>query len=74
MSDKTIHIIGAGVSGLSAAMEIIDNCDDYKVAIYESTSKAGGRCFSFYDDDFKCMLDNGTHMILGANKNTLKKN
>ncbi|MCK5295695.1 MAG: FAD-dependent oxidoreductase [Alphaproteobacteria bacterium] len=62
----TVHIIGAGLAGLSCAVKAVKS--GKRVVIYEANSVAGGRCRSFYDKKLGRELDNGTHMVLGANK------
>ena len=41
---KTVHIIGAGISGLAAAVRLANA--NYKVHLHEATQQAGGRCRS----------------------------
>jgi len=65
----TIHVIGAGLAGLSCAVRAtLAGC---KVAVYEAAPQAGGRCRSLYDEGLGCLIDNGSHMLLGANRATL---
>ena len=40
------------------------------MTIYEAAGHAGGRCRSFFDDTLGCTIDNGSHMMLGANEAT----
>ena len=42
-----VHIIGAGVSGLAAAVRLSNS--GFTVHVHEATPQAGGRCRSFYD-------------------------
>ncbi|MBX7146766.1 MAG: hydroxysqualene dehydroxylase HpnE [Alphaproteobacteria bacterium] len=63
----TVHIIGAGLAGLSAAVELSQHTN-FQIALYETSDHAGGRCRSFYDSILGCEIDNGNHLILGANK------
>ena len=65
----TVHIIGAGLAGLSCAVRA--TFAGRKVALYEAAPQAGGRCRSFYDEGLGCLIDNGSHMLLGANRATL---
>lgn len=60
-----VHIIGAGMAGLSAAVTLVDK--GIPVSLYDSAPHAGGRCYSFYDKKLDMVLNNGTHMILGSN-------
>ena len=64
----TIHVIGAGVSGLACATRAAMSGVD--VAIYEAAGHAGGRARSFHDESLGCMIDNGNHLLLGANDPT----
>ena len=63
-----VHVIGAGLSGLSCALRLA--LAGTEVALYESAGHAGGRCRSFLDDSLGCVIDNGSHMMLGANEST----
>ena len=60
-----VHIIGAGLAGLSAAAHLVRN--GVPVAVYEAAAHAGGRCRSFFDSKTQSELDNGTHLFMGAN-------
>lgn len=66
---NTIHIIGAGVAGLSAATYLATH-SSHRIRLYESAGQAGGRCRSFYDPLLGCEIDNGNHLIVGANHHT----
>lgn len=65
-----VHIIGAGVSGLSAGVALAEA--GYTVEIYEAAGFAGGRCRSYFDPKLKIMLDNGNHLLMGANTHALE--
>jgi len=60
-----VHIIGAGLSGLSAAVRLADA--GAKVVVHESAGHAGGRCRSFYDRTLDREIDNGNHLIMSGN-------
>src|SRR5215470_1879202 len=62
---KTVHIIGAGVSGLSAAVRL-SNAGS-KVHVHEATQQAGGRCRSYFDAATNLTIDNGNHLVLSGN-------
>ena len=66
----TVYGIGAGISGLSAAHTLTKA--GVSVAVYEAASRAGGRCHSFFDKKINALIDNGTHLMLGANTALLK--
>lgn len=59
------HIIGAGVSGLSAAVRLAN--EGFEVHVHEATQQAGGRCRSYYDGATDMVIDNGNHLLLSGN-------
>ena len=61
-----IHVIGAGLAGLSAA--IAASGLGRKVTVYEATGAAGGRCRSYHDTELDIRIDNGNHLLLSGNK------
>lgn len=61
----TVHIIGAGVAGLAAAVRLAR--DGRAVAVYEAAGQAGGRCRSFFDPATGRVIDNGNHLVLSGN-------
>ncbi|MEN3950151.1 hydroxysqualene dehydroxylase HpnE [Iodidimonas sp. SYSU 1G8] len=61
-----IHIIGAGLAGLSAALSL--SRTGRQVTLLEATRRAGGRCRSYHDDTLGCVLDNGNHLVMSGNK------
>jgi squalene-associated FAD-dependent desaturase len=62
---QTVHIIGAGISGLSAAVRLANA--GWKVAVHEATQQAGGRCRSYFDAATNLTIDNGNHLLLSGN-------
>ncbi len=62
------HIIGAGIAGLSCARILKQKYPHIRSVVYEAAAAPGGRCQSFYDVEFGCRIDNGTHVIIGANR------
>jgi hydroxysqualene dehydroxylase len=62
---KTVHIIGAGISGLSAAVRLANA--NFKVQVHEATQQAGGRCRSYFDAATNLTIDNGNHLLLSGN-------
>ena len=61
----TVHVIGAGMAGLSCAVELVKA--RRRVVLWEAAAQAGGRCRSFHDATLDRTIDNGNHLILGAN-------
>ena len=66
----TIHIIGAGLGGLSAAVRLAP-LGRRKVVIHEATAFAGGRCRSYQDAAIGMTIDNGNHLLLSGNRAAL---
>jgi squalene-associated FAD-dependent desaturase len=62
---RHVHIIGAGLAGLSAAVRLAER--GHQVRVYESTSQAGGRCRSYHDPALDMVIDNGNHLVLSGN-------
>src|SRR5215470_15398762 len=62
---KTVHIIGAGISGLAAAVRLANA--GHKVQVHEATQQAGGRCRSYFDAATNLTIDNGNHLLLSGN-------
>jgi len=66
---RVAHIVGAGISGLSAAVRLANA--NFKVHVYEATQQAGGRCRSYFDAATNLMIDNGNHLLLSGNSHAL---
>ena len=62
----TVHIVGAGLGGLSAAVDLVD-AGYSKIVFYEAAKAAGGRCRSFMDTVLNIVVDNGSHLLLSGN-------
>jgi squalene-associated FAD-dependent desaturase len=63
---KIVHIIGAGISGLAAAVRLASA--NYSVHLHEATQTAGGRCRSYFDAATNLTIDNGNHLLLSGNR------
>jgi squalene-associated FAD-dependent desaturase len=64
-----IHVIGAGIAGLSAAVRLVG--DEREVIVHEAASFAGGRCRSYPDPTLGLVIDNGNHLLLSGNHEAL---
>ena len=64
-----MHVVGAGLAGLAAAVALADTgrC----VIIYEAAPHAGGRCRSYFDAELGYRIDNGNHLLLAGNQAAL---
>ncbi|MGL4313247.1 MAG: NAD(P)-binding protein, partial [Sphingomonas sp.] len=60
------HVIGAGLAGLSAAMELARS--GARVRLSDSARRAGGRCRSYHDTTIDRMIDNGNHFVFSGNQ------
>jgi len=60
-----VHVIGAGLAGLSAAVRLAES--GQRVVVYEAGQAAGGRCRSYFDRELGCRIDNGNHLVLSGN-------
>jgi squalene-associated FAD-dependent desaturase len=66
---RTVHIIGAGLSGLSAAVRLVR--EGWQVHVHEATKSAGGRCRSYFDSAVGLNIDNGNHLVLSGNRHAV---
>ncbi|MCX5617507.1 hydroxysqualene dehydroxylase HpnE [Bombella sp. TMW 2.2543] len=64
-----VHIIGGGLAGLSAAVELAPQA---QVTLYEAGPACGGRARSFHDKALDTVIDNGNHLLLSANPYTFR--
>jgi len=64
-----VHIVGAGLAGLSAAVRLA--AAGRRVTVYESSGHAGGRCRSFHDSVLDAQIDNGNHLLLTGNRSAM---
>ena len=66
MSISHVHVVGAGLAGLAAALRL--SAAGMRVTVHESGPAAGGRCRSYWDRELGCRVDNGNHLLLSGNK------
>jgi squalene-associated FAD-dependent desaturase len=66
----TAHVVGAGLAGLAAAVELA--AAGRHVSLYEAGVHAGGRCRSYFDRELGCRIDNGNHLLLAGNNAALR--
>jgi squalene-associated FAD-dependent desaturase len=69
LTPRQIHVVGAGLAGLSAAVRLASR--GLAVTVHEATNQAGGRCRSYYDSTLGMEIDNGNHLVLSGNKAAL---
>jgi hydroxysqualene dehydroxylase len=62
---RTIHVIGAGLAGLAAAVRLAGR--GVSVIVHEAAGVAGGRCRSYHDPLLDMVIDNGNHLLLSGN-------
>ncbi len=61
----TVHVVGAGLAGLSAAIRLRER--GAEVVLWEASGQAGGRCRTFHDARLDREIDNGNHLMLSGN-------
>src|SRR6516164_2275234 len=61
-----VHVIGAGLAGLSAAVALREA--GHTVTVVEAGPAAGGRCRSYFDRELGLRIDNGNHLLLSGNR------
>lgn len=63
-----VHVIGAGLAGLAAALALAEA--GRPVTLHEAGPAAGGRCRSYFDRELGLSIDNGNHLLLSGNRDT----
>ncbi len=69
MAKANVHIVGAGLAGLSAAIALAGT--GRGVVVHELARHAGGRCRSYFEPALGLRIDNGNHLLLSANRAAL---
>jgi squalene-associated FAD-dependent desaturase len=69
MTRGAVHIIGAGVAGLSCAVAVLRRGGS--VVVHEAARFAGGRCRSYFEPALGRTIDNGNHLVLSGNRAVL---
>lgn len=59
-------VVGAGLAGLSAAVELARA--GVRVRLAEASPRAGGRCRSYHDPALGMTIDNGNHVTFSGNQ------
>ncbi len=65
----TVHVVGAGLAGLAAAVALSEA--GRSVVLHEAAKQAGGRCRSYHDAGLGLTIDNGNHLLLSGNASAL---
>jgi squalene-associated FAD-dependent desaturase len=69
MISPKVYVVGAGLSGLSAAVNLAAR--GVRVELIEGATQAGGRCRSYFDPTLGHTIDNGNHFVLSGNHATM---
>jgi phytoene dehydrogenase-like protein len=70
MTRPIVHVVGAGLSGLSAAVHLAA-ADEADIVVHESAASAGGRRRPLYDEATETSFDSGGDFILSSWPHTL---
>ncbi len=66
MRCPVIHVVGAGLAGLAAAVRLVGA--GREIVLHEAAGQAGGRCRSYLDAQLDLVIDNGNHLLLSGNR------
>lgn len=70
MTPGTVHVVGAGLAGLSTALELAAR--GVRAQLWEAAGQAGGRCRSLWDARLGRQIDNGNHLVLSGNRSVAR--
>ena len=70
MRRPTIHVVGAGFAGLSAALRLAE-APGAEIVVHDGAAQAGGRRRSFYDEATAMTVDGGGEFVLTSWRSTL---
>ena len=70
MKRPTVHVVGAGFSGLCAALQLAATAN-VDIVVHESAEQAGGRRRSFFDDATAMTVDSGHDLVLSSWRSAL---
>lgn len=70
MKPGRVHVVGAGLAGLSAAVVLA--AKGVAVELSEGAGQAGGRCRSYFDSQLGIVIDNGNHLVLSGNQAVMR--
>ena len=65
MNEPAVHVVGAGLAGLAAAVRLAGG--PREIVVHEAARQAGGRCRSYYEPALGMTIDNGNHLLLSGN-------
>ncbi len=69
-ASKPVIIVGGGLSGLAAAVELASR--NIPVLVLEQKPRLGGRAYSFVDATTGDVIDNGQHVLIAGYEHTLR--
>lgn len=69
MTPARVHVVGAGLAGLAAALRL--SAAGVSVTVHEAAPQAGGRCRSYFDATLGCRIDNGNHLLVAGNRSAM---
>ncbi|MGU7769919.1 hydroxysqualene dehydroxylase HpnE [Burkholderia sp. MR1-5-21] len=61
---RTVHVVGAGLAGLSAAVELQRR--GRRIVLHDAHAQAGGRCRSWFDGTLNATIDSGLHQVFAG--------